>query len=407
MTALHFGGKAALLRAFFCVAVLCLTFRVSAVALAPVVTPAEPNTRTTAAWNSFSAQDYKTLDDIYRILKEREDAARASPARFAMAATPLADSKQESPSSPVNSATTTTTTTTKLTTTTTSSRVPNPVTTVAPKVAQWTGIAIAIVAVIALVVSLVLCKLKSTQQCCFAPKPHEVTVVSPRSLPSLGSKNPSEDSLSPHISERSFHEAAVDDNVPRRSLLDLNATNSNANSDSDDDSDDDSNDDNYDGVADNTAYTAPHNVNYSSTSMHRNPSWRSNMSMNMSFNNAMMSNMEMQNFAASRAASENGDFTNFRPATSHSLQPASRISNRMDTTMATPTAVSRAAVTPGTRFLPQPASQGQLGWSPLASSSADVKWRAPLSRQVSAQYDVASTLVKSRSGRSTQVRFSN
>ncbi|KPI88018.1 hypothetical protein ABL78_2894 [Leptomonas seymouri] len=126
---------------------------------------------------------------------------------------------------------------------TTSSRVPRPLITPAPRVAQWAGISVAIVSVITLIVALVLCKLKHREQWCFAPKPREDVVISPGGSISFRSKSPSEESFGSRVGERSFHEAAVDESAPRRSLLDINEENSELSSDTDEMS---SNDDDED-----------------------------------------------------------------------------------------------------------------------------------------------------------------
>ncbi|KPA73461.1 hypothetical protein ABB37_09789 [Leptomonas pyrrhocoris] len=125
------------------------------------------------------------------------------------------------------------------TTTTTSSRFPSPASTPAPKVAQWVGISVAIVALAGLIAGLVLCKLKTKEKCWFAPKPREMVVISPGGSTGFGSKSPSEDSFGLHEGERAFHEAALDENAPRRSLVDINAANGSRNGDEDDSSDDD------------------------------------------------------------------------------------------------------------------------------------------------------------------------
>jgi hypothetical protein len=263
-------NKVALPGALLCAFVLVLMYSASTTA-AEFYTPPTLVFPIAAAGHQLDSTHEVKLGDIFTTFQKNGEAVREGLRRVAMAdlladsttaaisgnAAATSSAHTETPittttttttmttSTTTSTATPTTTTSKKPTTTTTSSRVPNPATTAAPKVAQWTGISVAVVAVIGLIVGLVLCKLKSKQQCCFAPKPRKVVVIPSDEGASRGSKNPSDtSSLTSRGSERSFHEAAVDQSVPRRSLLHMNAPNANASRDggellSDDDDDDD------------------------------------------------------------------------------------------------------------------------------------------------------------------------
>lgn len=293
--------------------------------------------------------------------------------------TTSSESGTSSVSTSTSTTTTTTTTTTSTTTTTTSkpttttpipttttssSRVPAPVTTQAPKVAQWTGISVAIVAVVCLILGVVLCKMKSKEQCCFKSKQRQAVVISPNgSRGGYDDKSPSEESLTSHGSQRSFHEAAVDESVPRRSLLHLHEDDASAGGESP--SDEDEGDD---GVYD---------ANALNTTNH-------NPAANAAVNSSNINNFN-NNFNSSLPAN-NMNGMSFTPAVSPPLPPIG---------------YSGPAAPPV-----RPVSEAQSDWSPLASPGLDAEPATTSGRASNAPRHSNSGSAKARIGRSPSVSFS-